>query len=220
MTEPQTPPPLVIRIHDYVNREVEKENAALGVTDPKEISRRWRSCSDRIFTQTGQRIMAGTLTAYVFSNGTPQAIDIRTQSRHPMIRQVAAWLDGQRGNDSGIWTTNGPRPINYEWQTNLYLEDIDLAAELFLAKARIAEMEVRLRDLETGGVQIEGREAPELDAAISLYRAVASKPLPDGMTASQALTEKAEKMYPAWRAEAIKRIVAVSNWDKTTGRKK
>lgn len=218
MTEPQTLPPCVIRIHDYVNREVEKENAALGVTDPKEISRRWRSCSNRIMTQTGQRIIAGTLTAYAFTNGIPQAVSLAP--RHSLIRQMAAWLDGQRGNDSGIYVSGGEGPANYEWQTELHLEDIDLAAELFKAKARIAELEARLRELETGGVQIEGREAPELDAAISLYRAVASKPLPDGLTASQALTERAEKMYPAWRAEAIKRIVAVSNWDKTTGRKK
>lgn len=218
MTETNSPPPLVIRIHEYVCREVEKEIAALGASDKDTVSRVWRRSYTRILEQTGQRIMAGTLTAYAFVNGIQQALSL--SPRPAMIRQLAAWLDGQRGNDSGILWEGGPGPANHEWIESLYVEDIDLAAELFKAKARITELESRLAALETGGIQIEGREAPELDAAIALYRAVASRPLPDDMTASGALTEKAEKMFPAWRQEAIKRVVAVCNWDKTTGRKK
>lgn len=109
-----------------------------------------------------------------------------------------------------------------EWQPAKSIIERQQAkiAELEAAQARIAALEIELAALETGGIQIEGREATELDAVIALYRTVAKAELPAGMTPAQALFEKAEELFPDMPQEAQKRLATVANWDKERGRRR
>lgn len=217
MTETTTKAPLTIRVRDCAMREAEKEISALGLTDPKAVRQRMTPIYERIRDQIGQQIMSGTRKAYAFTNGKPELVAGDAAPRNPLITQLAAWLDGKRR----VPIRNGfSSAINSEWIEGLHVEDADLAADLTAAKARIAELEARLVDLETGGITVEGREAPELEAAIVLYRAVATRPLPDGMTPAKALAERAEAFCKGLSAGAPARIATVCNWQKEPGRKK
>jgi len=222
--------PLTIAVKDYAVREAEKEIAPLGLTDKKTIDARLKRAYERIRDQTGKQIMLGSLRAYAFANGRPSLIQIDAEPRHNLITQLAAWLDGKRSEkrESGRFNSFSREyhssvfdaTVNSAWIDGLHIEDADLAADLAAAKARIAELDARLADLETGGITIEGREAPELEAAISLYRAVASRPLPDGMTPAKALAERAEEFCKGLPSGAPARIAIVCNWQKEPGRKK
>lgn len=209
--------PLTIAVRAYALREAEKEIAPLGLTDKKTIDAQLKRAYERIRDQAGKQIMLGSLRAYAFANGRPSLVQIDAEPRHNLITQLAAWLDGKRSIPQGRGFSSA---INHEWIDGLHIEDADLAADLAAAKARIAELEARLADLETGGITVEDREAPELEAAISLYRAVATKDLPEGKTAAQALADKADTFCRGMSEEAKKRIATVCNWDKLTGRKK
>jgi hypothetical protein len=161
--------------------------------------------------------MAGTLIAYAFNNGKPEVVVIDVQPRHPLIAQLSAWLDGKRTQPSprGLSVT-----INGDWISRLHIDDVDHLAELHAARNRIAELEKRLAELETGGVLIEGKEPEELDQAITLYRRVARCALPENCTPLQALKQKAEELYPQWLPTKVERLATVCNWDKSPGKKK
>jgi hypothetical protein len=217
MTENTTKAPLTIRVRDYAMREAEKEIAALGLTDPKAVKLRRDPKYELIRDQIGQQIMSGSRKAYVFTNGKPEPVAADAVPRHHLIAHLVAWLGGEQRELLGRGFSSA---INHEWIDRLHIEDVDLAADLAEAKAHIAKLEARLADLETGGITVEGREAPELEAAIALYRAVATRPLPDGMTPAKALAERAEKFCKGLSAGAPARIATVCNWQKEPGRKK
>ncbi len=221
MTE-TTPAPLTISVHDYALREAEKEVDSCGLTDPSAIQSRSRRASARVRDQVGKQIMSGTLRAYTFVNGKQEAVHFDATPRHYLIVQLAAWLDGKRSEPLGRGFL---RALNNEWIDRLHIEDVDIAAELAAARAKIVELEARLADLETGGITVEGREASELEAAISIYRAVA-KDWPEGeklnskgQTPVQALEEKAQEFCKGLDRAAPARIATVCNWDKSRGRK-
>lgn len=181
--------------------------------------------SDKLL-ELADEIDAGIRQAFIRDGDTYTAAN----RDHPLMLEVRAWLDGKRQEHRTDYRYNdftrqhtqvGSRAsINRRWMTELYLEDINIAAELEAAKARIAELEAELAALETGGIQVEGKEAPELDYAIALYRAVATTELPAGLTPAKALLEKAEKLFPDMAPEAHKRLATVANWEKERGRRK
>lgn len=211
--------PLTISIRDYAQREAEKKIDALGLTDIKQVRQRMTPEYERIRDQVGKQIMTGSLCAYTLKTGLPERLDVTASVKHPLLVELAAWLDGKRSTPSPNMRFD--LAINTGWIAGLHIKDVDIAAELAAALAENAELKTRLEELETGGVLIEGKYPRELDAAITLYRAVASKPLPIGSKKpKKALLDKAQELFPRELASVHERLATVCNWEKAPGASK